>query len=111
MKFYKDESGSYQKIDEEYIADLREGLASKIVGGIALTMGLAKLMKKGDEAFKNSGLKINDKLMKKTIDSFRREKTYEGKLVMKGDVPYVTITKGPDKQGELVKWTPVWNKA
>ena len=110
MKYYKDESGSFQKVDEQYIDDLREGLA-KMVGGLVATMGIAKLMKKGDDAFKNSNLKINDKLVKKTIDSFRREKSYEGKLVFKGDVPYVTITKGPDKVGQIEKWSPCWVKA
>ena len=111
MKIYKDESGNFQTISESDLSNLREGVASKIAGGVAFAMGIAKLLKKGDEYFKSSGLRINDKLVKKTIDQFRREKSYEGKLVMKGDVPYVTITAGPDKVGQLEKWTPIWVKA
>ena len=90
--------------DEQQI---QESLASFVGGMIASYTG-AKLLQKGDEYFSQSGLIMNDKVKRVEVDPWRNRHEYEGKIVMKGSVPWVAITKGRIGVGTIVRWTPVW---
>ena len=106
--------GKIVKHDNEYIhltesleVELRESLG-KIFGGIVAGLAGAKLLHKNDDYFKQTYLKMGDKVRKIEVDPWRNTFESEGEIVMRGDTPWVSIKKGRET-GTMVKWTPNWN--
>ncbi len=109
MKLYRMNDGD-DYATHETVSGLYENIFSKVVGGVAMAMGVAKLLKKKDNYWQVSGLMLGQSVIKREIDPFKRVKEYEGIITMKKGVPHVLIKKGVDKVGQLVQWTPNWIK-